>query len=101
MQKLVSITPGPPDAEEDERGSQRRKPSWPGRVRPGCCGPFTLNYSQTVQVATTSCLKVAFHITMAVPRTLLLKMDLISILSDSDRIEIQVRFQDKCCPAAR
>ena len=54
---------------------------------------------QTVQVATTSCLKVALHISMAVPQTLLLKMDLISILSESDRIEIQVRFQDKCCPS--
>ena len=25
MQKLVGITPGPPDAEEDERGLPRRK----------------------------------------------------------------------------
>ena len=37
MQKLVGITPGPPDAEEDERGSPRRKPGWPDRVGPGCC----------------------------------------------------------------
>ena len=32
MEKLVGITPGPPDAEEDERESPRRKPGWPGRV---------------------------------------------------------------------
>ena len=30
--ELVSIAPGPPDAEEDERGSPRRKSGWPGRV---------------------------------------------------------------------